>query len=241
MESKESHKSKCICIIPARGGSKRVKNKNIKECNGKPLLYHTIIKARESGIFSSIIVNSENDEILNIGRHYGAEVYRRPAELSGDNILLIDVIKEMLSALNLKDDVAVGIMLATSPLRNVTDIKDACEIFFKNDIKTPVVSVTQYERPIHLALAISEDNRLVPVFPGEYLRTTRSQEHTMAFWYNGAIIFNTVMQLKKQENLIGTEPVPYIMPFERSIDIDHEFQFEYVKFLLNKDNKKENI
>lgn len=224
--------NKVIGIIPVRGNSKRVENKSIIEINGKPLIYYTINAAKSSSLFTKVLVNSEDEKILAISEHFNADIYRRPTELSEDRILLIDVIKEMIISLDFDDDIVIGIMLATCPLRSTDDIRNAWLIFDDNERKSPVVSITSYERPIYLAQKITEDNCLTPVFEKEYLRTTRSQEHSKAYWYNGAIIFNTVGLLKDQNNLIGSRPIPYIMPFERSIDIDHKFQVDFVRLSL---------
>lgn len=227
-----------ICIIPARGASKRVSDKNIAEVGGKPLIAYTIETALSSRLFSRTIVSSEDRNILGVSEQYGAEAHKRPAELSEDRALLIDVIKETAASLNIGNETAIGIMLATCPLRSAEDVKRAWRIFLDNNREFSVVSVTPYERPIQLAHRISAENRLAPIFYEEYSRTTRSQEHFKTYWYNGAIIFNTAGRLKGQKNLLGQNPVPYIMPFERSVDIDHEFQMEFVRFHLENSRGK---
>ncbi len=227
-----------ICIIPARGGSKRVKRKNIMDIAGKPLIAYSIEKALESKLFDAVYVNSEDEEILRVSEQYGAKGYRRPDELSGDKVFIIDVLKQMLETLGATDEWTVGIMLATSPLREVEDIRGAYELYLQKGAEIPVVSVTTYETPIQLAQYSDDDGRLTAVFPDDYKKSTRSTDHKTVYKYNEGIIFNSYGRLKTQKNLIGERPVPYPMPPERSILIDYPYQFELIKLIL--ENKKGN-
>jgi len=120
--------SKVIAIIPARGGSKRVKKKNLYPLLGKPLIAYAIDVAKFSGIFNEIYVNSEDEEILNIAQKYGAAPYKRPLELATDKTFLIEVIKVMINKLQLHS-CTIGILLPTAPLRTKEDILNAYKIF----------------------------------------------------------------------------------------------------------------
>jgi CMP-N-acetylneuraminic acid synthetase len=228
-----------IAIIPARGGSQRVPGKNLQEISGKPLVAWAIEVARESRIFSRIMVNSDDQEILEVAQRFGAEAYRRPPELGRAVSYVIDVVHEMLATLETRDRTPVGILLPTCPLRTVDDICQAWEIFRENSGRSAVVSVTPYETPIQLAHYVSAQNRLIPYFPEDYRKTTRSTGHREAFRFNGAIIFTTAGVLKHQKNLVGSEPLPYIMPYERSIDIDNGFQLEMVRFIMKQNLARE--
>ena len=224
-----------ICVIPARGGSQRVKNKNIRVVEGKPLLAHGIEVARASDLFEQIVVSSQDDGILQVAEDFGAVPHRRPSELATDEVLVIQVVREVLDSHGVSDDAMVGIMLPTSPLRTPEDLRRAYRLFEDNCRQSPVVSVAPYERPIQLGLRLDADNRLRPLFYDEYVGNTRTEGHTTTYWYNGAIIFNTAGTLRRQGRvLIGQDPVPYIMPYERSIDIDHEFQIDLVQSLLKR-------
>jgi len=94
------------------------------------------------------------------------------------------------------------------------------------------VSVSWYATPIQLAHFIDEENRLMPFFPNDYKKSTRSTDHRRAYYYNEAIIFNKADNLLNQSNLIGDMPIPYIMPPERSILIDYPFQLKMIEALL---------
>ncbi len=221
-----------IAFIPARGGSRRVKNKNLVDLGGRPLLAHTIDTARDSGVFGDVFVNSDSGEILDAAARFGGIPDSRPAHLAADEVRIIHVLQEFIERRSIQPQTVIGILLVTCPLRHLEDIRKAYALFGEKENKVPVASVTPFERPIEVAQRMTEDNRLTPVFSEEYLRTTRSQDHETAFWYNGAIIFNTAGQLVEQDTLIGHAPIAYQMPFERSFDIDHDFQVRVVELFF---------
>jgi|APSaa5957512535_1039671.scaffolds.fasta_scaffold30520_2 CMP-N,N'-diacetyllegionaminic acid synthase len=222
--------NKPIAIIPARGGSKRVLGKNIAEINGKPLVCYTIDVCLESGIFSEVYVNTDDSDICYVAEKCGAKSYRRPEEYATDTAYVVDAIKEMIRTLNLYE-YNVGILLPTSPLRIVKDLQRAWMLF--QNKHAPVVSVCKYETPVQLAHCINNDGRLESLFPDDYRKTTRSIGHKDSYRFNGGIVFNSASRLLEQSNLIGSNPYPYVMPEERSIDIDHPYQLEMIKMMIN--------
>jgi CMP-N-acetylneuraminic acid synthetase len=224
---------KKICaVICARKGSKRLEKKNIMLVDGKPLIAYTIETAIASDVFSNVIVNSEDGEILAVAERYGAESYLRPQDLASDTTFVIDVVKEMVENYHFEDKVIIGILFPTCPLRNIEDIHNAFKIYKESGCEFPVVSVSPYEYPIHVALDITPDNRLKPIYRDDYKRSTRHNDHKKMYHANYAVIFNNVGNLKRQNNLIGDSPIPYIMPPERSIDIDEPFQMKIVQALM---------
>ncbi len=223
-----------IAVICARKGSKRVKNKNLQLIGEKPLIAYTIETALRSGIFTDVIVNSEDEEIINVSKKFGATAYQRPNRLSSDTTFVIHVVQEMINTLKFRDDTIVAILFPTCPLREIGDIECALSLYKENDCRKPVVSVTSYEYPIQVALNINKDGCLEPVFSDDYKKSTRHNDHDSVYHANYAVIINNADRLKKQHNLIGNYPIPYIMPPERSIDIDTPFQMDIVKLLLEK-------
>jgi len=221
--------NKPIAIIPARGGSKRVKNKNIAEINGRPLLCYSIDVCLESNIFSEVYVNTDDDVTYDLSQQCGAKVYLRPDEYATDSAYVIDAIKEMISTLNLQRE-NIGILLPTSPLRTAVDLINAWELYQTKN--RSVVSVCKYETPVQLAHFVNKNGELEPFFPADYKVTTKSYGHQQSYRFNGGIVFNSAKQLLKQSNLIGISPFPYIMPEERSIDIDYPYQLEIIKMIL---------
>jgi len=225
-----THHKKPIAIIPAKGFSNRVKNKNLRNINGKPLIVYTIEKCIKSKLFSDIIINTDSQKIISIAKKNNCSFFKRPKALSIGSTPLIKVINYMTKALDLIDQ-NYGILLATSPLRHELDLKNAWKMYKK--YKKSVVSVSKYETPIQLAHFIDGRGFLKPYFPKNYSNSTKSTNHRSAYKYNGSIIFNNSSTLLNQKNLIGKNPIPYIMPETRSIDIDHEYQIQLVKKLIN--------
>jgi len=219
-----------VAVIPARGGSTRIKKKNLNLFRGKPLFAWAVDCARKTDIFSRIIVNSEDREILDVACDYGAEPYLRPVELADNQTFIVQTIQEMISNLRLADQSIMAILLPTCPLRVPDDVLGAYELFLQHGGRMPVVSVSEYSTPIQLAQFKGEDGRLDPVFPQDY-RNTRSVGHRPAYHYNEAVVINGVGRLRDQTNLIGERPLPYLMPPERSLLIDESFQLRLAELL----------
>ena len=225
---------KVYCVIPARGGSKRIPQKNIANLLGKPLLLYAVEAAKDSGIFDDIIVNSDDRNICDLAVKNLVNFYHRPINLATDEALLIDVIKEMLNTYKLNDDSVLGILHPTNPLRTVDDIIRAFDIFKSNDCKCPVVSVSENEHPIQLSLVIN-GGHVSPLFSELYEVSSRPADyvgHHTTYRYNEAVLFNSVGRLKVQKNLIGDNPIPYVMPKERSVSIDYPYQFDCVRGIM---------
>ena len=227
---------KCIAIIPARGGSKRVKDKNISIVAGRPLIEHTINIAKEAKLFSQIFVNSESEKILNLSLSCGVNIYRRSKDLSTDGSSVIEVVQDMIKSIPIDDDAIIYILLPTSPLRTLQDLVNMHKEYIKKSNKT-VVSVTRFDTPIQLAQFV-KNGKLMPVFEEEYSLSTKSTGHTEAYKFNECAVVNSAKGFMSQNNLIGFNSTPYIMPPERSITIDYPYQKDLVErmFEINKQN-----
>ena len=231
---------KKYAVICARGGSKRTPGKNLSVLGGKPIIRYTVDAAKESNLFDDIIVNSEDDRILKIAEECGAAVYRRPIELSGDTVFLIDVIREIITTQKWPDETHIAILFPTVPLRTAEDIQKAYELFTLHGAQTPVVSVTPYEYPIQTALQINEYGRLIPALPSDYSRSTRHNDHKISYRATYAVIFNIAANFLVQEKLIGKDAIPFHLPPERSIDIDEPYQLHMAGLLLEEMRRHEN-
>ncbi|MFG1691089.1 cytidylyltransferase domain-containing protein [Gemmatimonadota bacterium] len=221
-----------IAFIPARGGSQRVTRKNLRLLGGKPLLQWAVDVANASDLFTEIVVDSDDAEILEVGGALGATPEQRSPELGQSDVKIIDVLQHFINRRGLRGDRVIGVLLPTTPLRSVRDLSDAHQLFLDHDGTNPIVSVATFERPVRLAQRVNSEGRLEPLFPDDYARSTRSQDQEVAYWYNGAIIFNSAGRFLAQRNLIGETPVPYVMPLDRSIDVDHEVQLEMLEAIL---------
>jgi len=225
--------TKILAIIPARGGSKTIPRKNIKLLNGKPLIYYTIKESIKSKYLGRIIVSTEDKEISEISKKYGAEVIERPEELAKDETPTIDVIFHVLQVIKAEnfEPEAVVLLQPTSPLRNAQDIDNAIELFLKNDCES-VVSVCEVEHSLYWSFEI-ENRYLKPIFGGKYLNMRR-QDLPKVYTPNGAIYVSTPEILRKYKSFYCSKTIPYIMPPERSVDIDNEIDFMLAELLMRK-------
>jgi N-acylneuraminate cytidylyltransferase len=206
---------KILAIIPARGGSKRIPKKNIKKLGRQPLIKYTIDAAINSKKLDDVIVSTENKEIHDISKRFGARVIERPEVLATDWAKTIDVILDVLT----KEEIDVVVLLQpTCPFRTAEDIDGAVKTFLKNKCDS-VISVAEAS-PSHCWLMKIKGNQfLTPVFGHKYF-TQRSQDLPKMYIPNGAIYVSTPAILKKHKTFYTNKVLPYIMPRERSIDID---------------------
>jgi len=225
-----------IAIIPARGGSKGLPGKNIKNLDGQPLIYYTIQAALESKSIDRVIVSTDCTEIASISKELGAEVpWLRPVELANDDAKAIDV---YMHAINwLRDDVEgaienICVLLPTCPLRNADDIDKAIELFISKKADS-VVSFTREHHPISWHKHVNEDLSFSNI--GEDLLKNR-QEERVSYFPNGSIyIFKS--QLLFAGKYYSERSYAYIMPKNRSVDIDYIDDFLYAEYLLNYENR----
>ena len=156
--------AKVLAIIPARAGSKGLKNKNIKLLNGKPLIAYTIMQAKKSELISKIVVSTDSDEIATISKQYGAEVpFIRPKEFSYDNSLTYDVVQHCIDFFNDRQDIYDIILLLqpTTPFRPFTTIDKAIEILLNDKSFDSVVSVVDVDGNHPNRMKIIKDGKLL--------------------------------------------------------------------------------
>lgn len=225
-----------LCIIPARGGSKRLANKNRALVLGKSLVAYAIEVALASNIFSRICVSSEDDKILKIADTYGEGLsLKRPVELSGDDIGVAQVCEYILSE-SLKQGEkyeAFAILLPTSPLRTSADIKSAYELL--QEPKTNcVMSLVAYSHPPQRALSVTS-GRVKPYFGYQFMK--RTQELEQLYRHDGTVIFAKTQAFLENKGYWMAGTIPYYVPENRSVDIDTEQDLEYAEFLLNKNKR----
>ncbi|MGA2418311.1 MAG: N-acetylneuraminate synthase [Candidatus Staskawiczbacteria bacterium] len=233
-------KQKILAIIPARGGSKRIPQKNIKPLLGKPLIVYTIESALKSKYLDRIIVSTDDEEISQISKGTGAEVIKRPKNLAEDNTPTHPVVEHIIAYLGETEKYKPDIVLLlqpTSPLRTAQDIDRAIELFLKNKCES-VVGVREAEHLIHASFKI-EEKYLKPILNRKYLELKR-QDLPKVYIPNGAIFISTPANLFKYKSFFCEKILPYIMPTEKSVDIDNEADFESAELLIRK-NQDEKI
>lgn len=210
--------SKVIAIIPARGGSKGIKNKNIIPLLNKPLLAYSIEAAQESGVVDEIYVSSDSAEILAVAREYGARTIERDPSLALDETPTDPVITEFILKANLESKDIILLLQPTSPLRTAQHIREALAEF--RDFPGCYCLIGVYEiNNKYLKAYIGGGEFLRPV-GGEHTSYTRRQDLPSLYMPNGAIYIFTVGDFLREEKIPRSHTIPYLMSVNDSMDID---------------------
>jgi CMP-N-acetylneuraminic acid synthetase len=227
---------KILGIITARGGSKSIPRKNIKELAGKPLIAYTILAAKESKYLTKCIVSSDDQGIIRVSKEYGAEApFVRPAELAQDNSTSIEVVRHAIGWLkeNGKQEYDyIMILQPTSPLRTGYDIDECIKKIVEEDADS-VMSMVELIDFSPKKMKKIENGLILPWIEDEGKQSSRRQDLTKVYKRNCAI-YLTKTDLIEKGDLFGKKSLAYIMPEDRSVDINTLFAFELAEFLLNK-------
>lgn len=213
---------KNLAIIPARGGSKGIPRKNIRILGNKPLIAYTIQAALQAKKIDRVIVSTEDEEIETISQNYGAEIIKRPVELAEDNSSPIDVIIHVIDTLKGKirqEPELIVLLQPTSPFRTSSDIDKAIELFDPS-ICESIVSICECKKTPFKTLVI-ENNYLTPFIDVKHMHASRQTLPTV-YYPNGAIYISPPQILREKGTFHVEASIPYLMPQERSLDIDTE-------------------
>ena len=229
---------KSLAIIPARGGSKRLRRKNVRNLAGKPLVAYTLAAAQDSGCFDRILLSSDDNEILSIAELYaGVVAWIRPERLSGDCVTALELVCEITSELDIINEQydVVALMLPTCPFRTARHLRGGFELL--GDDIDGVVSLTTYEFPPQLSVSL-EDGIIKPIFDPCPLITgnTRSQDQKTVYRPNGAFYIQWMKSFKESKNFWKGNVRGYVMDRLDSVDIDTERDLQYAQFLM--ENRK---
>lgn len=227
-------KMKNIAIIPARSGTKDLKDKNIKILNGKLLLWYIIQAAINSGCFDEVMVSTDSEKYANIAKEFGASVpFLRSKETSGDKASSWDTVVEVLKKYkDLGKVFDYGMLLQpTSPLRISDDIKKAFELLTINDADG-VVSVCEMEHSPLWSNTLPENKNLVGVIRPEVEKSAGRQDLPTYYRINGAIYLAKINYEKLNFDLFTENSFALIIPRGRAIDIDSEFEFIMAEQLI---------
>ncbi len=209
---------KNLCIIPARGGSKRIPHKNIKEFLGKPIIAYSIEAALESGLFDEVMVSTDDELIATIAKQYGANVpFMRSAETANDFATTRDVLNEVVSEYQKRGQVfdAICCIYATAPLIASQDIIDAYNRLSQGDFAC-VYPVVQFSYPIWRCLDVAEDGSMKRHWPE--FENSRSQDLPQEYHDTGTFYWYKLQQGTLVAGKIGA----IIVSEERVQDIDTE-------------------
>lgn len=224
---------KRLCIVPARGGSKRLPGKNIKLLNGKPLVFYTLDAVVRSKMFDKVIFSTDDDAILKtVSDNYSStvvDVIKRPVELATDTSKVIDTVLHFLN----KEYDQTWLTLPTSPMKTPEDFVNAVRLLTGED--DSVISYTEMEFPPTLGLIVKSDNMLEDYDESHPWRNgnSRSQDHPVVYRPNGALYGSWTSKLRDNKNYYAGRIKGYFMPRYRSIDIDTQFEFDLAEFMMN--------
>lgn len=225
---------KNLAIITARSGSKGLPDKNIKLLNGKPLMAYTIEAAFASKMFDEVFVSTDSAKYAEIAQKYGASVpFLRSDQLAGDNASSWEVVRETLVRYKEVGKLfeTIALLQPTSPLRKDEDIVNAYELF-QSKAADSVISVCEMEHSPLLCNQLGEDCSLKDFVPKDSYLKPR-QELKTYYRLNGALYIVRTKGDVDIFDLYSEKSYAYIMPQERSIDIDTQLDFEIVKSLQN--------
>lgn len=233
-------KPRIIAVTLARGGSKAIKNKNIKLLNGRPLIYYTIKEVLKSNLIDTYIVSSDSKKIIDIAKRYGAEApFIRPKKYSNDVARAVDADKHALQWAeknkNIKYDYFVEIM-CTNPMKTVRDIDNVIKKIIKYKCDS-VIAVKKLEdnHPLRIKKIVNDkicnfNNQLIEV-PEQH----RQQLKPKAYIRNGSIYASKAALIRKGIRYGTKNSRPYVMPEARSINIDSPIDFILAEHLMKND------
>lgn len=216
-------------FVPARGGSKGLPRKNILDLAGRPLIAWTLAAAQASRYIDRCIVSTDDEEIARVAAaHCGDVPFLRPAELAGDDAETFTALAHAVARVPGYD--LIVILQPTSPLRSADDI-DATLETLQRHAAPACVSVVEPGKSPFWSYRIDEHNRLAPLLDPRYSRMRR-QDLPTSYVLNGAVYAAHIDWLMVHRSCVSEETVPYVMPVERSVDIDTAFDLELAELYL---------
>ncbi len=220
-----------IAIIPARGGSKRIPQKNIKLFCGKPIIAYSIMTAQKTKLFDRIIVSTDDHQIANVALEWGAEIpFMRPQHLADDYTTTLDVINHAINWLN-KNDVVhdhACCIYATAPFVRISDLKKGYELLKNNDTNFSF-PVTTFPSSIFRALKLTENNTLKMFWP-EHLNT-RTQDLAEAYHDVGQFYWGKTEAFLKTRTILNEHSSPVVIPRYLAQDIDTPEDWEQAELI----------
>lgn len=228
-------------VITARGGSKGIPGKNIKKLGNKPLVYYTIAVASKSKLINHLIVSTDSVEIANVCIGFGANVpFMRPSELAGDSVQHLPVIQHAIATYEALNNLIIDyvvILQPTSPFRTVEDIDETLNklIMTKADSAVTIVEVPSSAHPIKIKKI---EGGFVKDYSVLEVEGIRRQDLPVAYRRSAAVYSMRRDLIMKENKLYGEKIVGYIVPPERSIDIDYPVDWVQAEYMLAELNKK---
>ena len=216
-----------LAIIPARGGSKGVPRKNVRVVAGKPLIAWSIEEAKKSGYIDRLVLSSDDAEIIETAKAWGCEVpFVRPTELARDESPGIDPVLHAIGVLP-KFDIVV-LLQATSPMRIAADI-DGCIQHCVSSGAKACVSVSEVEQSPYWMYRLGSEGQMHPLMPEKEF--VRRQDLPSTYILNGAVYVASSDWLVEHKTFLNSETLGFVMPSERSLDIDTELDLQILNMI----------
>jgi CMP-N,N'-diacetyllegionaminic acid synthase len=237
----EPGRATVLGLIPARGGSRTIPNKNIYLLHGKPLICYTIEVARASRYVTVVATSTDSAEIARLAEKAGSQIIARPPELSENDTPMLPVVQhavEVIEQEQQKEFDAVVLLQPTSPLRTVQDIDAALEILFSGDIDS-VMSVYALPKKYHPQRLKRIVDGLVQPYEANTVIGVQRQQLSDIYKGNGAIYAMWRSTLMEKNSLFGEQTAPYLMPVERSLDIDDWMDMKLAYVLIDEASRGE--
>jgi len=219
-----------LAIIPARGGSKRLPKKNILDLKGKPLIAYSIEAGLQSKYIDKVIVSSDDDEILDTSKAFGAEIIKRPDVLASDTATSFDAIKHTIENTEKYDYIVL--LQPTSPLRSALQIDEAIELLETKEANA-IVSVCEMDHSPLWSNTLPKDGNMSGFLRDEVLNK-RSQDLETYYRVNGAIYICKTEKLLEEESFFLKENIyGFVMDRESSVDIDEAIDFKLAEWIIS--------
>lgn len=220
-------------LIPARGGSKGLPGKNVRNLAGRPLIAWTVLAGIESGVLDAVVVSTDDDAIADAAAESGAQVLRRPAELATDTAAMADVVLHALDTLEAQDGDFTHVMLLqpTSPLRGPAEVRQAVDRLRETGGRA-VVSVCPAEHSPLLANTLPDDGSMAQFLRPEVSRANR-QALAQHYRLNGAVYLAETGFFREHRTFIAEGTFAYVMEAECSVDIDTQLDFRLAELLMS--------
>ena len=230
------NKNKIIAIIPARAGSKGLKNKNIIKLKGKPIIKYTIDQAKKSKFIEKIAVSTDSKKIQKISKKEKIWCAKlRPKKISGDKSKLYDAVKFVLKNINYKPDIIVELH-PTHVFRSVKLIDEAIKIFLEKKLSS-LISILEIKDTSHPDYVIGLTNKIIKYkkSPTNFNRNFLKKKYRSS----GIILISTVKNFNDNKSMVGNRCYGYVVKNEiEKVDINSRIDYEFSKFLVKDENKK---
>lgn len=224
--------SRFLALIPARGGSKGIKDKNIRPLAGKPLISHTIEEAKKFGGLADIFVSTDSEKIAECARKHGADVpFLRDAKTAGDTAKMEDMAREVISRFREmgRNYEIIMLLQPTSPMRKFSHMKEALELFQNLNLKGLASVNIVKEHPLFLR-SMDKNNRFTKLLAAN--SCARRQDIGDYFFVNGAIYINRASDIMNKDFAFNENEFGYLMDRDSSVDINELADLHYCEYLM---------